>query len=862
MDKYFEIVKTIAAELNEIITDPEIDCSIAFLQSCIKKVKDAKKRNRLTNQVKYLMQKAETKTFDRSYAFPTLKHILESVILLIPETADRLCQEQGIPEFRFALPTDKTPEEIQKQEEERKARAADFYKKAKKKPKTDEEEKEVWEEVKNGIAGSVKEAWQAKLAGIETELEKKRIEHKMTFYDRMDYSKYETLSRMKGINDEHIQENIVLLRLDLDAELSPVQYEEIEVRGSIDKSKEAEEGSKDAKEELEYPKKIIKKLKERKVVNLQCLQEAKNTIQYLAERMADRILILGSLGPALGYHVPEYSLEPLAKAFKQVFDQEVAFNEKCEFDNFAQMLENNDIPEGSTVLLENVNFNPSEHGFSVSPENGQAKLTSKKQQEIYKERLGNYGKIYVNDAPLATLTEVTSICGIKAEHMILGLRMKDMINKISGFFMYSGYPFAAVLGGDDIVDKILLINSLIDTTTHIYLFGRLGLYFLSALGIKLSGFDHDASYYRAVHKVMAKAKENGVEIILPKDFWTVKRIERKQSIVEEKKEAEAVAVPAPAAAAAKVEAKKEAAKGAKKVGKVEEKKAAAVMAEEKKEEIKPRDEKAEREAKLEEERNLINEGLKNVKKATISEANIYEWFLLKSQKEAAAKAAANNANAGAAPAQVPAAPANAAGSAANAPPVPAAIPAPQKDPVAEFLPSDEWIIGYSDETIAQLRRALDKPLRLLWDGELDLKDRNDTKYLTRLMLDLLLKRKNEIPPHRKQRKLTLIHGAEAKDSITKIAEIVKQEEKEKLRKQRLAALQEDEDNEAEPEEPLEEEDKRGFDISTVCTDNLGDGPFTMKLMQGDYIPGLLNIEERPRPTRDELECDLSVLEDI
>eukprot|EP01022_Parablepharisma_sp_SALTPOND_P007817 TRINITY_DN1332_c0_g1_i1.p1 TRINITY_DN1332_c0_g1~~TRINITY_DN1332_c0_g1_i1.p1 ORF type:complete len:963 (-),score=160.13 TRINITY_DN1332_c0_g1_i1:5578-8466(-) len=793
MDKYFEIVKAISTELNEIISDPEIDCSVAFLYSKIKRIKDEKMRNRLINQVKYLIQKAENKAFDRSFAFPTLKSIMESIATSIPEASDKLCQEQGIPEFRFFEPSESTAEEIQKREEERKAYATDFYKKAKKKPKTEEEEKTIWEEVKKGILVNLKDVWFNKLDGVDKELEKKQLDYKMLHHEMMDYSKYEALSRKKSILDETIQENVILLRLDLDAELTPIKYEEVET--GLEKSKEMEEP---AAEE----KKTIKKLVERKVVDLRRLNDAKNTIQYLVERMADRILIVGSLGSPLGYNAPEYSLEPISKAFKSVFDQEIGFKEQCEFENFAQMLEDNEIPEGGTVLLENLNFNPSEYGFSFNPATGQVKLTSTKQQELYRERLGTYGRIYVNDAPEASLTECASICGIKSEHMLLGLRMKEMINKLAAFFMYSGYPFAAVLGGNDIIDKILLINSLIDTATHIYLFGPLAMYFMSALGMKLYGFEHDNAYYAAVHKVMAKAKENAVEIVLPKDFVVIKALPKKEPVVEEKKE--------PEHKQEEVKGKKEAAKGAKK-GKVEEKKV-----EEKKEEEVKRDEKAELAARLEEERVWINEALANSqqKKVKIPVEDIYAWFLNKEKS----------------------------------------------DPLPDFVSPDEWIIGYGDETSAEIKKATEKPLRVFWDGELDLKERDDTKYLTRAMYDSLLKRKAEIPVHRKKRKLTLIHGAGARDAMANISEVVKLEEKERLRKERLAAFSED--DEPEPEEPLEEEEKKGFDVSTVCTDCLADSPFTMKLMQGDYIPGLLNIEERPRPTRDELECDLSILEDI
>ena len=189
---------------------------------------------------------------------------------------------------------------------------------------------------------------------------------------------------------------------------------------------------------------------------------------------------------------------------------------------------------------------------------------------------------------------------------------------------------------------------------------------------------------------------------------------------------------------------------------------------------------------------------------------------------------------------------------------------PPKDRM-DVLDPDEQVIGFGPATTADLAKATAKPLRLLWDGELDLCERPDTKFLTRVLLDSLLKRRAEVPPHKRKRKLTLINGTEARDAIVAINEIVQLEEKERqrqARKARLAAAGED-DEEVEPEEePIEEEDKKKFDNATVCTDCLTEVPFSTRVMQGTPIPGLLRIAERPRPTRDELECDLSVLEDI
>jgi len=833
MDKYLEIVKAISEETGEEILDSDIDCSITFLYSAIKKVKDKIKARRLQNQVKYLTQKAENKAFDHSFAFIPMKKIMGSIVDHIPGLSNTLCQEQGIPEYNFIESVDRTQEELNKLEEEKKAAIADYYKKSKKKPKTEEEIKVAWEEVKNGIVKGLQNMWMKEFEGIERELEKRQIEYKLSRYERMDYSKYESLNRKKSILDESMQEAIVLVRLDLDTELSPIQYEEVEV----------------PPENKESESKVVKKPLERKVVDTKCLEDAKSTLQYLVERMADRILIIGSLGPPLGYNAPEYSLLPISKVLKNVLEQDVGFKETCEFEDFQQMVEDNVIPEGGIYVLENTNFNPSEYGFSVNPETQEVRLVSVKQKETYRERLSNYGKIYVNDAPKASLTECSSICDIRSENMLLGLRMKEMISKIADFFTQLKFPFAAVLAGNDIKDKILLINSLMDTVEYIYLFGDVGLYFLAALGVKIKGFEHDDLYYAAVHKVMAKAKENGIEIVLPKDFRVIKAYVKPEPIVEEKKEEVKVE---------EVKAKKETAKKQK----VEEKKV-----EEKSEEEKERErlaKEAEIAAQIEAERVWTLEALKSPRITSIPEPDVYAWFLENQKKpvglEPVEPPPEPPAKVNKPEAKKPEVKGKGKVEVAPEPVVEEPIPVVES-PMNTFIASGEIIIGYGTDTEGQLSKAVGKPLKLLWNGILDLGNREDTKYLRRVMHDLLLKRKAEIPSHRKKHKATLIHGSDAITEIEKMDVVVKLEEKERERKERLAALAEDE--ELESDDGMEdEEEKKGFDISLFCTESLPDGYFTMKLMQGESIPGLLNIQERPRPTRDELECDLTILEDI
>lgn len=53
----------------------------------------------------------------------------------------------------------------------------------------------------------------------------------------------------------------------------------------------------------------------------------------------------------------------------------------------------------------------------------------------YKENLGIYGDIYVNDAPMMTLSQSNSIAEIKCKRRVMGVRMTEEIRKLSLFFL-------------------------------------------------------------------------------------------------------------------------------------------------------------------------------------------------------------------------------------------------------------------------------------------------------------------------------------------------------------------------------------------------------------------------------------------
>jgi len=53
----------------------------------------------------------------------------------------------------------------------------------------------------------------------------------------------------------------------------------------------------------------------------------------------------------------------------------------------------------------------------------------------YKGNLGRYGEIYVNDAPLATLSQSNSVAEIKCKRKVMGVKMTEELRKLCMFFL-------------------------------------------------------------------------------------------------------------------------------------------------------------------------------------------------------------------------------------------------------------------------------------------------------------------------------------------------------------------------------------------------------------------------------------------
>ncbi len=148
----------------------------------------------------------------------------------IPKIATKAREEIGLWEYVFESPPDDgyTPEQTQAREEALKQRKAAFYKSKKQKPKSEEEEEKDLADAREKTWSKVGQALLGMVDGIERKtaadqaiatLEDSSVRNTLP----MTVSQWANIARKHGMMDVDFEGRNVVLRLDLDVELEPVE---------------------------------------------------------------------------------------------------------------------------------------------------------------------------------------------------------------------------------------------------------------------------------------------------------------------------------------------------------------------------------------------------------------------------------------------------------------------------------------------------------------------------------------------------------------------------------------------------------------------------------------------------------------
>ncbi len=224
------------------------------------------------------------------------------------------------------------------------------------------------------------------------------------------------------------------------------------------------------------------------------------TIRYLIKEGA-AVVLASHMGRPKGEIKSELSLKPAADRLAELLDQPVQFASDCIRSESAGMKKA--LRPGQILLLENLRFHKEEE----------------KNVPEFAKSLVEGCNVAVNDAFGVSHRAHASVVGVgKLLPMVSGLLLKKEIDFLDGVIENPKRPFAAIIGGAKISDKIQVIANLMEKADVILIGGGMANTFVAAEGYDMGQSLQDKDRFDLARNLMQKAKEMGSTIMLPVDF--------------------------------------------------------------------------------------------------------------------------------------------------------------------------------------------------------------------------------------------------------------------------------------------------------------------------------------------------------
>lgn len=229
----------------------------------------------------------------------------------------------------------------------------------------------------------------------------------------------------------------------------------------------------------------------------------KATIPTIKKILTDggSCILMSHLGRPKDGPVEKYSLKHLVAPLSLILGVQVKFADDCIGQQATDLAA--DLKAGEVLLLENLRFYKEEEKGDVA----------------FAEKLSKLGDVWVNDA-FGTAHRAhasTAVIGQFFTDKICGKVMQAEIDNAQHILESAEKPFTAIMGGAKISDKILIIERLLDTVDNLIIGGGMTYTFTKAMGGNIGKSLLEADKQDLALEILKKAKEKGVNIIMPLD---------------------------------------------------------------------------------------------------------------------------------------------------------------------------------------------------------------------------------------------------------------------------------------------------------------------------------------------------------
>ncbi|GAB3752538.1 phosphoglycerate kinase [Yimella radicis] len=227
------------------------------------------------------------------------------------------------------------------------------------------------------------------------------------------------------------------------------------------------------------------------------------TIKKLTEQGA-QVIVCAHLGRPKGEPEDKYSLAPVAERLAELLGSSVEFATDTVGESAKEKVEA--MKDGDVVLLENLRFNAGE--------------TSKNEAERGKfaDELASLADVFVSDGFGVVHRKQASVYDVaqKLPHGA-GDLVQDEVKVLERLTKDPEKPYAVVLGGAKVSDKLGVIDNLLKTADMLVIGGGMVFTFLAAQGHEVGKSLLEKDQIDTVKGYLEQAQKDGVEIVLPTD---------------------------------------------------------------------------------------------------------------------------------------------------------------------------------------------------------------------------------------------------------------------------------------------------------------------------------------------------------
>ncbi len=234
------------------------------------------------------------------------------------------------------------------------------------------------------------------------------------------------------------------------------------------------------------------------------IRAALPTIRYLLDHGA-AVILMSHLGRPDGQVVEKLSLAPVAQHLSTLLERPVEMAMDCigpEVEAQARSLQ-----PGQVLLLENLRFHKGEEKNDLE----------------FAQQLASLGEVYVNDAFGTAHRAHASTEGVtRFLPGVAGFLMEKELNFLGSALEHPQRPFAAIVGGAKVSDKMAVLERLINMVDVLLIGGGMANTFLKAEGYEIGDSLFEIGKVDLARNLIGRARR-GMTFLLPVDVVVADR---------------------------------------------------------------------------------------------------------------------------------------------------------------------------------------------------------------------------------------------------------------------------------------------------------------------------------------------------